>query len=1220
MKILKNKEEFLVAFDSFLQYIMQKLNQLHVYIINHFNMGTTKYQFLTANDHAEKIDGYTQALNEALKDKKVKNIAISGSYGSGKSSFIKTFEKNNHQYKFLDISLATFKHKDIKNGDEKTDLPLIEKSILEQIFYKVKNKTIPQSRLKKINRLKWIPVKIISVLLVVVSYFILFKPKSFEKIDTLKFLLQINSLEYLKYLPILFLIIGAYYIVNRFLMIISNTNIEKLSLQNLELKSTNDSASLLNQYLDEILYFFEKTNFDIVVFQDLDRFDNLAIFTKLRELNNFINNSEQVSKKIVFIYAVKDEMFHNAHERTKFFDFLIPIIPYINATNSKDVLLDYFRDIDQSFLYDVSLYISDMRLLKNIYNEYLIYSNSLNAKMDKTKLLSMIIYKNFEPQDFQALHKCKGLVYDLFQKKKEYLKSNIDEVKKKIENLEGKISKIDNESKDNIKDLRQLYIFEIIQKIGNQFYGNFWINNTQIATCNSIEDENFQIIKNSTSLTSFNASNYRHSQNINFKDIETILGNYDEREKLVIDKINNKKNDLRNEISRSREIEEKLKHISIKELFKQFKDIKILDNAQFENKELMHYLLSYGYIDENYEEYISNFFGVSITKDEQEFLRNVKNSGKAFPFDYELKNLQEIVKFRLSINEFSNESVLNVHLMEHLLENKILYPQQVKKLFQQISDESESSKEFILYCLDNSTKKIEFVKLIVKHYQQLGVYIFLESPLTFEKQKEYFEIFLEALDTKAFASLNVDDSIKIFIESNSYLPNYGKNNDNFEALIEELQIKYNSLNTDDAKKVASIVDYIFKNELYELNQEMIEHYFERFKPSSLIKENLLIANFTTIKEYGNEMAKGLLGYIYKNINHYIENVFLTLPDNKQESEESLIELLNIDDLLDTLKLKIIEKEDTKIINIDSVDKALWEHLIRHNKVVSSWDNAFKYFNDSETDNNLLVNYLNIEDNAKKISEVRCNNNYKNKNEFFNGQLLRFLIEENSFNLSAYEDLIRNIGYLYVDLDISKLEKEKISLLVKYGRFQFKKVCFDALKEKGSDLHIEFIKINKDKLLKEFENFEFDTDDIVKILEVDKGIIPDSVKKDLIEKIDYTLIVNKKIANLMYKYRDSTKVKSIEYITQILQNLDNLEYKINLIVEQNSGIDDNRFIQILGLLPKEYSKIKNLDGKQTLLNDNYYNQKFVKILKDRGFITKDKKEKNNQIRLFIKVHK
>ena len=1221
MKIKKIKEVILSFLDKSLQCIMQKLNQLHVYIINRFNVVTTKYQFLTANDHAEKIDEYTQALTGALKDKKVKNIAISGSYGSGKSSFIKTFEKNNLQYKFLDISLATFKRKDIKEGDGKTDLSLIEKSILEQMFYKVKNKTIPQSRLKKINRLKWIPVKIISVLLVISSYLILFKPESFEKIDTLKFLLQINSLEYLKYLPSIFLVIGTYYVLNRLLIIISNTNIEKLSLQNLELKSNSDSASLLNQYLDEILYFFEKTHFDVVVFQDLDRFENLDIFTKLRELNNFVNNSEQVSQKIVFIYAVKDEMFHNAQERTKFFDFLIPIIPYINATNSKDILLAYFEDIEKSFLYDVSLYISDMRLLKNIYNEYLIYSSSLDAKLDKTKLLAMIVYKNFEPQDFEALHKCKGLVYDVFQKKKEYLQSYINDSRKEITNFGNKITNIDSESKNNIKELRQLYIFEIIQKIGNEFYGNFQIDNTQIETCNSLEDGNFQIIKGSTSLTSRNNYYGSHSHEINFKDIETILGNYDKREKLVIDKINNNKNDLRNKIAELKDQEEKLEHMSVKELFNQFKNVKIFDDAQFENKKLMQYLLSYGYIDENYEEYISNFFGVSITKDEQEFLRNVKNSGKAFLFDYELKNLQEIVQFRLSINEFNKESVLNLRLMEYLLENQSLYPQQIEKLFQQLSNESVFSNDFILYCLDKSSRKIEFIKLIVKYYQKFGIYIFQESPLGLEKQKEYFQILLEALDKKALVSLNVDDSIKRFIESNSYLPNYGKSNDNFEKVIKELQIKYKNLNTDDIKKVALIVDYIFKNELYELNQEMIEHYFEWFKlaPDTSIKDKLLISNFTTIKEYSSEMTKELLEYIYKDINQYIENVLLNLPNNTQESEQSLIELLNIDHLTDTLKLKIIEKEEIKIVNIDSVVKILWEHLIRHNKVVSSWDNAFKYFNDSEADNNLLVNYLNIEENAKKISEIKCGSIYQKKNDFFNGKLLRFLIEENSFKISAYEDLIKNLGYWYVDLDISKLEKEKILLLVKYDRFQFKKVCFDLLKEKGSDLHIAFIEKNKDELLKEFENFEFDTDDIVKILEVDKSIISDTIKKGLIEKVDYALIVNKKIANLMYKYRESTKVKPIKYIIQMLQNLDNLEYKINLIVEQNSELDKNGFIQILDLLPKEYSKIKDLDGKQTVLKDNYYNKRFIEILKAREFITSSK-EKNDEIRLYIKERK
>ncbi len=1205
-----------IKIDKILVYLLKRINLFHLFLVNQYNLNDSKYKFLTANDEAEKIDEYATALKDALENAKVKNIAISGSYGSGKSSFIKTFEKINPQYKFLDISLATFKQKDLEGSDKKQDLSLIEKSILEQMFYKVKNTTIPQSRLKKINRLKLIPLKIFSIILVVLSYFIVFQQQSFKNIDTLKWLLEIYTYKYLEYLPVVVLMAGAYFVIYRLLMIVSNTNIEKLSLQNLELKSSNESASLLNQYLDEILYFFEKTDFNVVVFQDLDRFENLGIFTKLRELNNFVNNSEQVSKRIVFIYAVKDEMFHNANERTKFFDFLIPIIPYINATNSKDVLLDYFKDIEKSFLYDISLYISEMRLLKNIYNEYLIYSSNLDTKLDKTKLLAIIIYKNFEPQDFGDLHDCKGLVYNVFKGKKEHVKLYIDNIRKEIINLESEVRKIDNEAKNNIKELRQLYIFEIIEKLGTQFYGNFYISGNQIHTYSSVGDSYFQLIKQSTSIVS-RSQHGSHSNSINFKDIEKILGEYDRREKLVMDKISNKKNEFMNEIVKLRAREEQLEHITIKELFEQFNNVNIIDNSIFTNKGLMQYLLSYGYIDENYEEYISNFFGISITKDEQEFLRNVKNSGNAFPFDYELINSQEIVQFRLSENEFNKESVLNLSLIEYLLENQSSYDKQVEKLFQQLSNESALSKEFILFCLDNSSKQIEFVRLIVKYYQKFGDYIFQESKLAFEKQKEYFHILLEALDKSTLVSLNVDDSIKNFIEKNSFLPNYGKNNDKFEYLIKELKLKYKSLNVEDAKKVALIVDYIFKNELYELNQEMIEHYIERFTKDSIIKNKLQISNFTIINEHSIEITKGLLEYIHKEINKYVKNVLLNLPENTQESEDSLKKLLNIDSLNKSLKLKIIEKEEVKISNIDSIDKQLWEQLIQQNKLIPSWDNVFKYFNDGDTDNNLLLSFLNIEENAKKISEIRCAEDYKNKNEFFNGRLLRFIIEANSFSTSSYEYLIKNLGYWYDDLDISKLDKEKILLLIKYSRFQFKKACFDALKEKDGNLHIALIEKNKDKLLEEFEKFEFDTDDIIKILEIDKSIIPDAIKKNLIDKVNYELISNKNIARLVYRYMDKTDIKPIEYTKQILQNLESIESKIHLIIEQNSGFSDSEFIEILDLLPEEYLKIKNFDGKQTVLKDNYYNQRFVAILKQRSFITSDKPEKNNQIRLYIK---
>lgn len=139
-------------------FLLKNLNTYHNYLNSKYNKITSKYQFLTPNDEAEHIEEYSIALEEALRDKKVRNIAVSGSYGSGKSSFIKKFEKNheNSIYEFLDISLARFNQENQKD----IDLSLIEKSILEQMFYKVKSRKIPQSRLNKINRLKHLHWKV----------------------------------------------------------------------------------------------------------------------------------------------------------------------------------------------------------------------------------------------------------------------------------------------------------------------------------------------------------------------------------------------------------------------------------------------------------------------------------------------------------------------------------------------------------------------------------------------------------------------------------------------------------------------------------------------------------------------------------------------------------------------------------------------------------------------------------------------------------------------------------------------------------------------------------------------------------------------------------------------------------------------------------------------------------------------------------------------------
>ena len=379
-------------------FLLKYLNKCEKKLKNKYSEIKSNYQFLTPNENAEHIEEYSNALTEALENEKVRNIAISGSYGSGKSSFIKTFEKNNNRYvgyEFLDISLARFnKDENAGNAGKDINLSLIEKSILEQMFYKVKSKTIPQSRLNKINRLRGLFLKVVSILIIVLSFIIVFKSEWLEKKVLFEDILKFFQLEdyYINYIPSIILIVGSYFLLQEILFLLSNTSIDKINLKDLEIVSNDKkNESLLNKHLDEILYFFEKTKFNVIVFQDLDRFKNLDIFTKLRELNNFINNSDQIDRNVKFIYAVKDEIFCDSHERTKFFDFVIPIIPYINATNSKEKLLELFgSEIKHNFLYDISLYISDMRLLKNIYNEYKVYSLNLDNQLNKTELLAMI--------------------------------------------------------------------------------------------------------------------------------------------------------------------------------------------------------------------------------------------------------------------------------------------------------------------------------------------------------------------------------------------------------------------------------------------------------------------------------------------------------------------------------------------------------------------------------------------------------------------------------------------------------------------------------------------------------------------------------------------------------------------------------------------------------------------------------------------------------------
>lgn len=65
------------------------------------------FKYLGPKDDINSIEVYEEALDYALSNSKIKNIAVTGSYGAGKSSIIETYKlKRNNKKRFLHISLT----------------------------------------------------------------------------------------------------------------------------------------------------------------------------------------------------------------------------------------------------------------------------------------------------------------------------------------------------------------------------------------------------------------------------------------------------------------------------------------------------------------------------------------------------------------------------------------------------------------------------------------------------------------------------------------------------------------------------------------------------------------------------------------------------------------------------------------------------------------------------------------------------------------------------------------------------------------------------------------------------------------------------------------------------------------------------------------------------------------------------------------------------------
>lgn len=377
---------------------------------------------------------YVRHLEEAVREKKNRNIALTGRYGAGKSSVLDAFE-NKHPKSTVRVSINTL-------GPDEDDEDLtnrIQKELVKQLVYRLEPGKIRRSRFARPKPLTKTNAFFQALGASATGLGILWLLGVRPLVDWPGAGADTVARVGLAVLFFGLVLIAAWAIR----WIIGDRIVSEVTTAGTKIALGEGPTTYFDSFLDEIVAFFDAVKPAFVIFEDLDRFDDPQIFDSLRELNTLVNASvgwRDNVQPLRFIYAIKDSLFEQLGadpepdaagatprvdvaaaavqraNRTKFFEMVIPIVPFISHRNARDhlagvlVSLGFEDDFVSRPLLDlIARHTTDMRLMINICNEFavfvehLLWTENPAPGMTPDHLFALVAYKNFHLADFEAI-------------------------------------------------------------------------------------------------------------------------------------------------------------------------------------------------------------------------------------------------------------------------------------------------------------------------------------------------------------------------------------------------------------------------------------------------------------------------------------------------------------------------------------------------------------------------------------------------------------------------------------------------------------------------------------------------------------------------------------------------------------------------------------------------------------------------------------------------
>lgn len=1068
------------------------------------NSSYSYLEYLDDNEpKAEEKDYASEAkiLHEKIDMHHVSNIAVVAKYGAGKSSAINTYlslyrnkgdkivngkkvagkPSKNH---YARISLSTF-------NNESYNEVSIERSILQQLLYSTKKRDLPKSKIERTNKTPFweIGLGVLVILLTIISavFFIL-------DISDL-YLFKINDISLRWYLFGL-AFIGSIII---FTVLIYFRKIKSFKYKDIEADFEIDEnnravevKNLINKFIDEVLYFFECVNINLVIFEDLDRLENTEIFAKLRELNTIINQNQNViSKKVTFLYAVKDDMFKKAEERAKFFDFILPIIPIINPVTTKDHIVKLFNRINderlkisERFIQNIALYIPDMRILKNTFNDYLIMFSKIlgdedNCKyLDKEKLFALCLYKNLYPYDYSELEMNQGLIPIVIDMKK--IQNNIsEEVRNKIIEINDKLKRISEESLNSFEELKKMFIGQLVS-MPTGYYGG-GIDVTKIKT---FENLNFHKLSHPISGNQIQLNSYQD-------EILTPSGDrYVDREKSIRIKEEKKEQELQKELKELVIQRNRIYRLGFTEIIDMYgkdvclkKDIKEryinklgvdisasdkeltnsanirrqqVENSVDEQIKYLEFLIMNKYIDEHYIEYTSNYHSAVLSPSDTGILRSIKNLD--VDFDAKIENVKNVISW-LDEDDFKQYSILNNTIIDNIATIQMDSKNKYNNLIELLSNISNDHVlEFLEeYCSVSSKERIYVLfEQLIKRNIEVCADIVSKSEKSDLKDVATASAIMFCKD---FDKVNKDDVLSNYIKSyENYWDIFDSVSDSKKVIdfITELKVivPYVSIAPHDL----DIQNCIINDNHYEINLYNLAGIFKIDMNDT--ENDFFKSNYTALQNSDMDAVKK---YIQENINIYAAKVLLNEKVSLQNEEKSyLLQLIKNSDLNKDIKEKLLAKYSNPFIeNIKEIENNLYKGLFENNCVVSTWENILYAYKVSGYD--CISNYLAKE--KEYVGTYIVNDELKDPAyKLFAEMLIKLESETLEYVLSQI-DVTRSLS----QLDITSIADKNLSIAINNNKIDYSNGDFKYLYNKPLSLG-KYISKHENKIIDEHQTF------------------------------------------------------------------------------------------------------------------------------------------------------